>query len=225
MTSNLPAATTVVFDFDLTLTRRDTADRFFRWLLKRQPWRLGLMLPLLPVLLPLLLMRPTRTWPVRHAVWVATLGRSHSDLRMLVRAHADEIFADGASVFLREGLERLESHERQGDRVVIATGCLEVLARELLERAGFGHVALVGSSLQPWCGGMVRHEHCFGPNKIPMLARRGFAPPWSVTYTDHQCDLPVLRCSTQRFLVNPTAEAVRVVERELACKTDVLTWR
>lgn len=224
MSSNNPSANTVVFDFDLTLTRWDTADRFFRWLLRRQPWRLALVVWLLPVLLPLLPMRATRRWPVRYAVWVATLGRSRTDLEMLVSTHADEVFAGGSSVFLREGLERLESHVRQGDRVVIATGCLEVLAQALLGRAGFGHVALVGSSLRPWCGGMVRDEHCFGPNKIPMLARRGFAPPWSVTYTDHQCDLPVLRRSAQRFLVNPKPEAVRIVEHALACKAEILDW-
>lgn len=215
----------VVFDFDLTLTRWDTADRFFRWLLKRQPWRVALVVVMLPVLLPLLPMRSTRKWPIRCAVWIATLGRSHTDLQTLAKAHADDVFADGASAFLREGLERLQSHVRRGDRVVIATGCLELLAREFLTRAGLGDVALVGSSLQPWCGGMVRHEHCFGANKIPMLTRRGFAPPWSVAYTDHQCDLPILAQSTQRFLVNPTPEAVRRVERALACKADVLAWR
>lgn len=224
MTSIHPTAITVVFDFDLTLTRWDTADRFFRWLLRRDPWRLALLLPSLPAMLPLLLIRPARKWPVRHAVWVATLGRSHSDLQTLVKAHTDEVFSDGASPFLREGLERLEAHVRQGHRVAIATGCLEMLARELLERAGFGHVPLVGSSLRPWCGGMVRDEHCFGANKIRMLARRGFAPPWSATYTDHPCDLPILKHSAQRFLVNPGPEAVRIVERELACKVEILAW-
>jgi hypothetical protein len=33
---------TVVFDFDMTLTNWDTAERFFRWLLRRDRWRMGL---------------------------------------------------------------------------------------------------------------------------------------------------------------------------------------
>ena len=45
--SNAPV---VVFDFDLTLTYWDTADRFFRWLLRREPWRLLVVALALPVL-------------------------------------------------------------------------------------------------------------------------------------------------------------------------------
>jgi phosphatidylglycerophosphatase C len=99
------------------------------------------------------------------------------------------------------------------------------LAHELLGRVGYGHVPLVASTLKPYLGGMARHEHCFGPNKIPMLSSRGFAPPWAFTYTDHQRDLPVLKLSRERFLVNPKPEAVRLIQRELACETTILTWR
>lgn len=218
-------ATTVVFDFDLTLTNWDTADHFFRWLLRRQPWRWAMVLALVPVLLPLFLIRSTRRWPIWYAVWVATLGRSHEALRVLVTAHVDEVFAGAAAVFRQEGLACLQSHIQQGHRVVIATGCLEVLARELLARAGYAHVALVGSSLKPQFWGLASHEHCFGPRKIPMLSSRGFAPPWTVSYTDHQCDLPILKLSDQRFLVNPKPEAVQLIERELACKASILAWR
>ncbi len=216
---------TVVFDFDLTLTRWDTADRFFRWLLKRQAWRMALVLLSVPALVPLLLVRGTRKWPVRYAVWVATLGCSHDDLHALATEHTDSLFAAGPSVFLTDTLAQLQHHLDRGDRVVIATGCLEVLARELLERAGYGHVPLVGSSLKPWLGGMVRHEHCFGPNKPPMLSRLGFAPPWAIAYTDHQCDLPVLELSTHRFLVNPKPDAIQVVGQALLQPPTVLQWR
>lgn len=42
----------VVFDFDLTLTHWETARRFFKGLLRQQPWRLGALLVLLPLLAP-----------------------------------------------------------------------------------------------------------------------------------------------------------------------------
>src|SRR4249919_4316674 len=103
MSETLP---TVVFDFDLTLTRWDTADRFFRWLLKRQAWRKVLVFGLAPVLAPLLLFRDTRKLPVRYAIWIATLGLSQEQLHKLVQEHADELFRDSASVFLLEGLAR-----------------------------------------------------------------------------------------------------------------------
>ena len=218
-------ATTVVFDFDLTLTRWDTADRFFRWLLKRDFWRLALALAAAPILGPLLLSARTRKWPVRYAVWVATLGRTHEDLAVLAREHADEVFGGAHGVFMPDALECLRSHLAQGHRVVVATGCLEILARELLGRAGLADLPLVGSTLRPYLGGLARHEHCFGPNKIPMLSTRGFAPPWTVTYTDHPCDLPVLKLSSERYLINPKPDAVALIRRELAGESTVLTWR
>ena len=216
---------TVVFDFDLTLTKWDTADRFFRWLLKRDPWRLGIVVLLLPVLLPLLIATATRKLPIRFAVWVATLGRSQEDLLRLVREHADSFSADTRAVFLQAGLERLQSHLAQGHRVVVATGSLEVLAKELLARAGYDHVPLVGSTLRSFLGGMARDQHCFGPNKIPMLAARGFSPPWAITYTDHRCDLPILELSLERYLINPKPECIRAIEQALNTKATILAWQ
>ena len=218
-------ARVVVFDFDLTLTRWDTADRFFRWLLRRNPWRMALVIASVPVLGPLLLPRATRKWPVRFAIWVATLGRSSRDLEGLVREHVEAVFAGAEPVFVEAGLERLRQHVADGHRVVIATGCLEVLARGLLRRAGHADVPLVASTLRPFLGGMASERHCFGENKIPMLSERGFAPPWAITYTDHHCDLPVLRLSRERYLVSPRPRCLERIEQALAGKAMVLAWR
>jgi phosphatidylglycerophosphatase C len=215
----------VVFDFDLTLTHLDTSDRFFRWLLKREPWRLTLALVVAPILGPFFLFNTTRKWPIRFVVWLATLGRSAQGLASLAREHVEAIFAGAEPVFLQAGLEQLQSHLEQGHCVVIATGCLEPLAQRLLHQAGYGHVPLVASTLRPFLGGMVRHHHCFGPNKIDMLTERGFAPPWAVAYTDHRSDLPVLKHSSQWFLISPAPECINYIERALAIKANVLAWR
>ena len=215
----------VVFDFDLTLTQWDTADRFFRWLLKREPWRFALVLLAIPVLGPLYLFNTTRKWPVRFAVWLATLGRSVEELTLLSQEHVEAIFAGAEPVFVEAGLEQLQSHLAQGHRVVIATGCLEQLAQALLRQAGYGHVPLVASTVRPFLGGLVRHHHCFGAAKVTMLTERGFAPPWAVAYTDHRSDLPVLRNSKSWFLISPQPACVDCIERVLATKANVLAWR
>lgn len=215
----------VVFDFDLTLTQWDTADRFFRWLLRRDSWRLALVLASLPVLGPLLLARPARKWPIRFAVWAATLGRTVDALAALAEEYVRSLPTGHTSVFLPAGIEQLKAHIAQGDKVVIATGCVEALAQTLLRHAGLGHVPLVASSLRPFLGGLVRDQHCFGPNKIPMLSARGFAPPWAVAYTDHHADIPVLRLSSECYLVSPTAKCLARIEKDLAIKAAILAWR
>ena len=157
---------------------------------------------------------------VRSKAW-----RSTGDLQALVEAHIDALPGGHASVLLPVAIERLQSHLDGGDRVVIATGCLEMLARSLLARAGLAHVPLVASTVRPFLGGLVRDRHCFGPEKVPMLSARGYAPPWAVAYTDHRADLPVLRLSAERFLVSPTPACLARIEQALAMRPLVLAWR
>lgn len=218
-------STVVVFDFDLTLTRWDTADRFFRWLLKRDPWRLAVVILALPLLGPLMLFKRSRWMSIRFAVWVATFARSEQGLSALVREHVEALFAGMEPVLVEAGFARLQFHLDQGHRVVVATGCLEPLVRELLRRAGHDDLPLVASTLTPFLGGMVNGDHCIGQRKVAMLAERGFAPPWAMAYTDHRVDLPLLRLSQQWFLVDPRPECLRRIEQELAVRAEVLSWR
>jgi len=215
----------VVFDFDLTLTRWDSADRFFRWLLARDPWRLALLLAFLPVLAPMLPFKRTRRTPIRFAIWIATLGRSREMIDALVDEHCQSLPSGKDSIFLPAAMEQLRSHVAQGHRVVIATGSLEPLAKTLLDRAGLGDIPLVASTLRPFLGGLATDQHCFGPNKIPMLAARGFPPPWSVAYTDHHADLPVLKLSAERFLISPKPGCVARIEAALSVESTILSWR
>jgi phosphatidylglycerophosphatase C len=216
---------TIVFDFDHTLTPWDSSERFFRWLLKRSPWRRALVIASIPFLAPLLLSKNTRNLPVKFAVWTATLGRSNNVVSALVKEHVAEIVARRQSLVLQDAIRQLNHHLTQGHRVVVATGSLEALARELLDQSGLAHIPLVGSSLKPFLSGMVAREHCYGHRKIMMLTERGYPPPWGATYTDHECDLPVMRQSVACFLVNPRPKAVRIVSDELSITPEVLLWR
>ena len=65
----------------------------------------------------------------------------------------------------------------------------------------------------------------FDTGKIPMLIARGFPPPWSVTYTDHAVDLPVIAESAQWFLVNPKPKSLAKVREHMQCEPSVLSWR
>lgn len=215
----------VVFDFDLTLTRWETAGRFFKDLLRRSPLRLAMLLAALPMLAPLVLLPTARRLPIRLAVWLATFARSPQALEALVQAHVAAVFSEEEELFLPDALACLQSHLAVGDRVVIATGCWEPLARALLLRVGLGDVPLVASTLRPWLGGWVSEQHCLGANKIPMLAARGFPPPWAMAYTDHHADLPVLRNSEQWYLVSPRLDCLQRIENALAIRANVLTWR
>lgn len=214
-----------LFDFDHTITSWDTAGRFFGWLLRRSPWRLGLVGLAVPVLGPLFFVRPYRKVPIRFGVWVATLGLSHEQLHAQAKVHIAEVTAQGGVFMRRDALRRIADHQAEGHEVVIATGALEMLACEVLLAGGVTGVRVVGSSVRPFLGGMVVHEHCFGERKIDMLAQRGFLPPWAYVYSDHEADLPILEAGLERFIVNPQPRSAKRLAARLGDSAKVVSWQ
>lgn len=215
----------VVFDFDLTLTRWDMSDGFFRWLMRRSLWRRAALIATFPVTAPLLLTRRTRPRFIGFVIWLATFGHDRDALPDLAEQYIRSLPEGHASALLPIALERVQWHLDQGHRVVVATGCLEPLARALLTHAGFGHVPLVASTLRPFMGGLVSEDHCFARNKVHMLAARGFVPPWTAVYTDHHVDLPLLEHSAECYLVSPTPESLARIHQVLPVEATVLAWR
>ncbi|MFC0679589.1 HAD family hydrolase [Lysobacter korlensis] len=218
-------APVVVFDFDLTLTKVDNARRFYRWLVLRQPWRLGLVVVAAPGLAVLALATLSRKWFGLFWIWAGTLGVRASAVPQLVQEHIASLSDDPASIFLDAAVDRLREHLHQGHRVVIATGSPKPLARAFLRHAGLDNVPLIGTCLRSHAGGLARDPYCHGDDKLLMLQERGFFPPWASVYTDHRSDLPILRHSSASYLVSPKRECLASIERELESKPTVLLWR
>lgn len=213
-----------VFDFDHTLTMWDTSARFFVWLIRRSAWKSGLVLLALPLLGPLLLARRTRKLPIRFGAWVATLGVSIEHLPHLSREHVAGVICGGEKFVRKDALARVRHHLDHGHEVVVATGSLEVLVREILKVEGLSEIEVVGSTVRSFLGGMVTKEHCFGGRKIPMLLARGFASPFAFAYSDHEADLPLLRNAMERYIINPNRRSAEVLAAELGESAVVLLW-
>ena len=216
----MPSRTVAVFDFDHTLTGRDSFGLLCRWLLRRQPWRYGAALCSLPLTGPMMGWRATRRPGVQFFVWLATLGLERESLDALIAAHLGEF----RPPLLDAALARLARHVDDGHHVVVATGSLESLARAILAESGLGHVEVVGSSLRTGLGGLVADRHCHGERKIEMLTERGYPPPWDYVYSDSSADLPILRAARNAFLVDPRASCRSRVSAALGRELEVLRW-
>ena len=213
-----------LFDFDHTITPWDTTRRFLIWLIRRSVWKLGLVVLALPLLGPLLAFQRTRALPIRFGAWVATLGVLQEQLPNLARMHI-KVVTDRGDKFVRsDARAQLDFHLARGHRVVVATGCLEVLAREILDAEGLSMIEVVGSSMRARCAGMVVSEHCFGERKISMLAARGFAEPWDFAYSDHCADLPLLLNGKARYLVNPLPSCLAKFRAALGDTATLVSW-
>ena len=72
----------VFFDLDGTLHQQDMFGTFMRFLLRRQPLNLLLVVPLLPVIgLGLLIKGRAARWPMSLLLWAITFGHSETRLR------------------------------------------------------------------------------------------------------------------------------------------------
>jgi phosphatidylglycerophosphatase C len=221
----MSGAPTAVFDFDLTLTPWDTAGRYFGWLLRRSPWKMLAGAPVALLLSPLAAFHRTRKGIIRGAVWWATFGYDHEQLRGLAKLHVAEVKAREGSFLRKDGRRQIASHQAQGHNVVIATGALEILVCEILNAEDIRQVSVVGSSMRRFLGGMVARQHCYGAPKITMLRERGFEPPWAFVYSDHEADLPLLRAGATQFVVNPKPGTAAQVLAELGSSACVVNWR
>lgn len=220
---SLPQGVAVaVFDFDHTLCRFDSSAQFFYWLMRQRWWRVLMCLLIAPLVLPLLLFRPTQKLPVRIAVRLASVGRPIDQLPALIRAYLQQARPDWSYA---QGIERVRWHQHQGDQVVIATGSLQYLVEEMLRQHGIEHVLVVGSEMAPSHFGWVSAQHCIGKNKIPMLRARGISAPWQYAYSDHFADLPLLRNADVAFLVNPGAKSLRIVQAKASPAIQTLRWQ
>lgn len=206
----------VLFDFDGTLVRGDSAGRYLRDLIASSPLRQALALAGLPLLPPAFgWWRSARALTSAY-LWLATVGRDEAALRSVRERFIAGCVDRRENLLIAPAVDRLRRHLDAGDEVVIVTGASESLAQELWQALeGPPVTALVGSILRRGFGGQLAERHCFGPRKLDALAQAGVRPPFAAVYTDSARDLPLLRCTDRPVLVEPSGRTIRRVRRAL----------
>jgi phosphatidylglycerophosphatase C len=214
-------ASTVVFDLDKVLLGGDASTLFLHGRLRQEPARLLLLLLAAPLLLPAALLPQLRPLAARAMTRIAVGGRSASDLGAVASAYG-EALSRKPEAAVAEAIACVREHRRNGDLVVVATGCEETLARGFLAAVGLGDVDVIGSTGRLW---PPRVRRAMGESKVALLIERGYPPPWLVAYSDSPSDLPLLAGTPRPVLVNADEKAARQVERTLGRRAETRTWR
>lgn len=205
----------VVFDLDRTLIHCDSFGRFSRELLFRQWWRVGAAVLLAPVLAVLFTTSRTRVHALSALVWLATVKLTASELEQSMAEHVNAAFSPDSEFVFAGAIAAFRAHQADGAKMVIATGATTAFAQRVCHAIGLNDFVLVGSTLRPWLAGWIAHDHCFGPNKVRMLAAAGVGDAWDCAYTDSYSDVPLLRGARSRFVVNPKSRHLRSFKRAL----------
>lgn len=210
----------VLFDFDGVLSHGDAFGQLVRERYRRSLWRAPLALLALPWLLALLLAR--RRLPRRTLVHIALLGLGERGYRRVAERYADYL-ARRPRQFLRDGLLALRRHQTAGDRVIVVTGCEQLLVCRLLDQLGLVNIEVLASTLKPGLLGMRLRQHNIGAGKVRALAGQGIAT-CTLAYGDSLYDLPMFGAATEAVLVNGTPKLCKRIEQALGRSVQRVQW-
>jgi phosphatidylglycerophosphatase C len=218
-----PTQRIVLFDFDGVIVRGDAFTKFMRERYAHAWWRLAVVLPLLPVVALIALTRRGRRRLLRAAVTWAFVGVDAARYRVMAQAFGGRLARDARNIFAPACMA-LKRHRQDGDRVLVVTGCEDVLARAILDELGFDGVELVASRFEAGRFGLRIALHNIRIEKARQLALRGIRPPWDVVYSDSFHDLPILAAARSAVLVNPDRITLARVSARLGRRLSVVEW-
>jgi phosphatidylglycerophosphatase C len=158
--------TVAVFDFDGTITRRDSMISFLR--ASVPPRRLWPAIARLTPRIFAYAIRVEPNWRLKEAVLTAVLGGTPAEV-------FDDMVLEFAAAVLPglvrpAALSRLHWHQAMGHRVVIATASLEAYVRPWALSQGVTDV--VGTRLEVTAGrltGRIEGRNCYGAEKVARL--------------------------------------------------------
>jgi len=208
----LPTASTAprgiaLFDLDGTLLAWDCQVLFCHRVLRRAPWR-RFYLPIFLLMLPALKVLGAGGM---KRVFLSYLWRMKPDeLASHSRAFAHELS------FFPEVVEKLETHRRAGDLLVLASASPEFYVREIGRRLGFDLILGTPVETSPQMALFPDLENHKGAAKVDRLLNlmperfeNGVLRD-SHGYTDSTADLPMLAICHQATLVNPSPELTEI---------------
>ena len=214
-------ASTVVFDLDKVLLGGDASTLFLHGRLRQAPRRLLLLLLAAPLLVPGALIPQLRPLSARLMTRIAVGGRRESDVEAVASAYG-EALSRKPEAAVSEAIACVRAHQRDGDVVVVATGCEEILARGFLAAVGLGELDVIGSTGSLW---PPRVRRAMGESKVAMLIDCGYPPPWAAAYSDSPSDLPLFAGTPRPVLVNADGRAAQQVARTLGRRPETRDWR
>ena len=212
---------TVVFDLDKVLLGGDASTLFLRGRFRQHRGRTLALLLAAPLLLPGAAIPYLRPLTARLMTRLAVGGSPETDVDDVAAAYRSALQIQPEAA-VADAIARVRRHRAAGERVVVATGCEETLARGYLAAIGLGDLDVVGSTGSLW---PPRVRRAMGEGKVEMLTARGYPPPWTAVYSDAPTDLPLFAGTPRPVLVNADERAARKVERVLGRRPDMVTWR
>jgi phosphatidylglycerophosphatase C len=206
--SSGPSSQLVVFDLDETITRHDTLLPYaMGFLLRKRPWRLPMLLSVVPRAVEFLLGRVDEG-PVKESFIKAALGGARrADIDAWTARFVPRLIAGG---LFTHAVERVNEHRHRGDYLVLMSASTDLYVPTIARELGFNETICTGVR---WDGDLLNGS-LTTPNRKGAEKARCFTAlkerhpgAGTTAYGNSFTDLPHLRLASQGVLVNGSAKA------------------
>ena len=205
-------AGTAIFDLDRTITRAPTWTWFLIHVNGRKPRFFG-QLGLIVLRMIAYKLRLVPRTSIKAAGLRTLSGHSRAQLQAKADAFVAGVLANG----LRPGaVSAIKAHKARGDRLVLVSAAVDVVAEPLARALGFDDVICTRLT---WpadgSGPVLDGANCYGAEKHRRIAQLQAQNPFShptYAYSDHVSDLDLLTAADHGFAVNPSSRLRRVAK-------------
>ncbi len=186
-----------LFDFDGTITMRDTLFDFLLFTFGAVRFALGLI-ALGPVLI-LYMMKAVPNWKAKESVFRHFLGGwSTGDFEKAGERYSRERLAD---IIKTDAIERIEWHRTSGHRIIVVSASVEAWIKEWCGRYG---IEVIGTRLESKQGrltGRIEGANCQGAEKVRRIreAVRLNEYEYIYAYGNSKGDAEMLSLAQERY--------------------------
>ena len=205
-----------IFDLDHTITRRDTYLHFLISYLFRHPEHMlrCMWLPF-AVAVHKLKIRDN-SWLKQMFLQAVAGGAERAELREWVQEFVERILAKE----IRPGaMNTIRRHRSSGHHLLMATASLDFYVEELGRRLGFDAVICTRSAwdAKERLTGSLDGDNCYGTVKLELVNEYFGREPgqwYTLGYSDHHSDLPLLSWVDEAIAVNPSDKLFEIARRQ-----------
>jgi HAD superfamily hydrolase (TIGR01490 family) len=212
----------VVFDLDKTITSNDTYLFFLLTFLRYNPFRL-LRCWLLPfAFISFKVKLRDNTWLKKKFLGAIVGGTTNTKINAFVKPFVKTIVEQKLR---KNALQEILLHKESGHILILATASFDFYVEELGHQLGFDAIICTNSvwdnnQLQADISG----DNCYGIsklNKVTHFVETNENISYTIAYTDHHSDLPLMDWVDEAIAVNPTNKL-----RELATQKgyEIKSW-
>jgi len=193
-----------IFDLDRTMTSRGCFTPFILYVAKKYPSRF-LSVPHIAVAAAANIFGFCQRDEVKLLMWRRVIGG-------ISRGEIESLGATFSQTWAQNQLRHqtrasIKKHQEAGDRLILATAAMDVIAEAFGRTLGFDEVICTRTdwTADNRVSGNFDGMNCYGEEKLRRvkMVLGNSAPPETLAYSDHITDLPLLLWAGSGVAVNP----------------------